>query len=92
MQGTLSPRCEKCNTHIAWKKVHFVREDLYPDWTLAVFCECGMVTDAAIRKAARADYDQRNANLIYAEQEANLKKSCPRWAQEAKKLEAESSK
>ena len=92
MQGTLSQRCSKCNTHIAWKKVHFVREDLYPDWMLSVYCDCGIVTDLDIWSAAWADYDQKNANAIYAEQEANLKKSCPRWAQEAKKLEAEGSK
>ena len=82
MQGILSTRCSTCHTYMTWKKVHFMREDLYPDWSLAVFCDCGIVTDPEIRKAARADYDQQNANAIYAEQEANLKKSCPKWAEE----------
>jgi len=80
MRGTLSPRCAKCHTHITWEKVHFLREDLYPDWTILVYCDCGIVTDHEIHKAARADYDQKNANVIYAEQEENLRKACPNLA------------
>ena len=80
MEGTLSPRCEKCHAHPVWKKCDFRRDDGAPDWTLAVFCECGFITDPKIRAAARADYDEQLGQQIHAEQEANLKKACPKWA------------
>lgn len=80
MEGTLSPRCGRCHEHITWKKCDFRREDGYPDWVLAVYCGCGLVTDPEIRRAARADYDAQLARQIQAEQEENLRKACPGWA------------
>jgi hypothetical protein len=71
LNGIFDIYCLDCHQLLGWRKVEFWREDMHPDWTVEVFCGCGLSTDGDLKRMAMEESKDRCfAELETAQQNA----------------------
>jgi hypothetical protein len=72
MHGIFDFYCLDCHRLLEWRKVEFLREDMHPDWTVEVFCGCGLSTDEDLKRMAMEESKDRSFEELETAQQNAL--------------------